>query len=166
MAKREVLNALPQHPVASHVTAQAVLRALGGAQPREFAPADLAQFPHAAIQEDFVCEEGWEAPRQAWRGVLAGALLDAAGIPAETPWVEFASGDFCFSLPAAQARAALIATELNGEAIPREHGGPYRLLVSGAACFTSIKWLDRIEARESEGANTAETIARARIAPR
>jgi len=35
--------------------------------------------------------------------------------------------------------------------------------VAGGECFTSIKWLDRLELRARPAANTAESVARGRI---
>jgi len=41
-----------------------------------------------------------------------------------------------------------------------------RLVVPGGECFTSIKWLDRLELRSEPGLNTAETIALDRLSSR
>lgn len=119
--------------------------------------------PQTTIPDDFRCEEGWTVPAQTWRGVLVGDLLDAAEIEGSGLWVEFAADAYRMSLPLEAARRALVALTLNGEALTSAHGGPCRLFVAGEACFTSIKWLDRIDVREFPGPNQAEKIARQRL---
>jgi DMSO/TMAO reductase YedYZ molybdopterin-dependent catalytic subunit len=57
----------------------------------------------------------------------------------------------------------LVALRLNGEPLSVEHGGPFRLHVPGEACYTSIKWLDRIEVRRDAGHNNAAAIASQRL---
>src|SRR5438552_5311563 len=54
------------------------------------------------------------------------------------------------SLPLADALGgdALLAYELNGEPLPRQHGFPLRLVVPGWYGMASVKWLARIEISE------------------
>jgi len=40
---------------------------------------------------------------------------------------------------------------------------PWRLVVPGDACFTSVKWVDRIELAAEPGEGSGERIARARL---
>ncbi len=56
-------------------------------------------------------------------------------------------GRFARSLPVADALApgALLADAMNGEPLPREHGGPLRLIVPGFYGVAQVKWLQRIE---------------------
>src|SRR5437764_9409285 len=53
---------------------------------------------------------------------------------------------FARSLPLAKAihEDTLVAYEMNGEAIPPEHGGPVRAVVPGWYATDSVKWLERI----------------------
>jgi DMSO/TMAO reductase YedYZ molybdopterin-dependent catalytic subunit len=50
-------------------------------------------------------------------------------------------------MPVADASAdgPLLAYAMNGQAIPREHGAPLRLVVPGWYGMASVKWLARIE---------------------
>ena len=166
MVRREVLDELPEHP-AGVSEAPKVLRVLGLVErPISLSPADLASLPAVQVTEDFVCEEGWRVPAQAWSGVAVGSLLDRAGVQRGGQWVEFAAADFRFSVRVEDARKGIVALSLNGKPLNHEHGGPARLFLPGGICFTSIKWLDRIEVRADEGPNTAEETARGRIAKR
>jgi DMSO/TMAO reductase YedYZ molybdopterin-dependent catalytic subunit len=61
------------------------------------------------------------------------------------------------------AGRALLATHLGGQDLPIEHGGPVRLVVPGADCFTSVKWLDHLEFRVEARANTGREIALGRL---
>jgi DMSO/TMAO reductase YedYZ molybdopterin-dependent catalytic subunit len=90
-------------------------------------------------------------------------VLEQAGIDAKASWVQASVGDFSLPLPIDEARESLLALMLNGEPIPQAHGAPVRLLVPGGECFTSVKWLARLEIRNEPASNTAAEIALRRI---
>ena len=46
--------------------------------------------------------------------------------------------------------AVMLAYEMNGEPINREHGGPLRVIVPGYVAARSIKWIQEIKAAEEE----------------
>ena len=56
-------------------------------------------------------------------------------------------GRFARSLPVADALSpdVLLADTMNGEPLPREHGGPLRLIVPGFYGVSQVKWVERIE---------------------
>jgi DMSO/TMAO reductase YedYZ molybdopterin-dependent catalytic subunit len=88
-----------------------------------------------------------------WRGIPVRALLDAAGVRpgASTVWARgLDSGQFdgidcaCYlkDLPLATvAERGIIAYEMNGEPLTREHGFPARLFVPGYFGTNNVKWL-------------------------
>ncbi len=160
-----VLDSLPDHGAPLIGETEHRLRIVGLVrQPMELTATQLERLPQRTVIEDFDCREGWVVPAQRWSGALVGDLLDAAGATAEGTYVEFAAGDFRLTLDIEQARGALVALDLNDQPLPRQHGGPMRLYAPGEACFTSIKWLDRLEVRRDRGTNTAEQIALERLA--
>eukprot|EP00920_Eleutheroschizon_duboscqi_P007031 GHVT01016287.1.p2 GENE.GHVT01016287.1~~GHVT01016287.1.p2 ORF type:complete len:107 (-),score=22.85 GHVT01016287.1:124-444(-) len=57
-------------------------------------------------------------------------------------------GSYGASIPAARAFASaadvIIALEMNGKQLPKEHGFPARLIVPGCVGARHVKWLDRI----------------------
>ena len=56
-------------------------------------------------------------------------------------------GRFARSLPVADALSpdVLLADTMNGQPLPREHGGPLRLVVPGFYGVSQVKWVERIE---------------------
>ena len=85
-----------------------------------------------------------------WLGVPLTDLLDRAGI-ANTKADQILSTDvdgMTISTPfdlATDGRDAMIAIGMNGEALPREHGFPARMVVPGLYGFISAtKWITRI----------------------
>jgi DMSO/TMAO reductase YedYZ molybdopterin-dependent catalytic subunit len=96
-----------------------------------------------------------------WRGVPLGRLLAMAGVQDGADGVLLRGADsgdvpdgadgrqsvhFERSLPLRKALApeVLIVTEMDGEALPLEHGGPVRAIVGGWYGMASVKWLTRI----------------------
>ncbi len=159
-----VLDALPVHPGEAPDPAAWRLRIDGlVGQPLDLDLGDLAAMPQQLMVDDFGCLEGWTVPGLRWRGVAVADLLERAGAAAEATWVQISADDFSLPLPLEQARAALLALEVNDEPLPAEHGGPARLVVPGGECFTSIKWAERIELRAEAGDNSARRIALDRL---
>jgi DMSO/TMAO reductase YedYZ molybdopterin-dependent catalytic subunit len=92
----------------------------------------------------------------AWRGVSLRQVLESAGIVQGATEVIFTGldhgieggveQDYARSLPLEEARhdEVLLAYELNGQALPPQHGFPLRLVVPGWYGMTNVKWLSRI----------------------
>ncbi|MCC6178632.1 MAG: molybdopterin-dependent oxidoreductase [Chloroflexi bacterium] len=83
-----------------------------------------------------------------WKGVRLRDLLVQAGIQAGVQDVVFhAVDDYTDSVPLQVALQpdALLAYEMNGEPLPKEHGYPARLLIPGIYGMKNVKWIDRIE---------------------
>lgn len=161
-----VLSALPVHePGPEHPRGEVLVIGRGGL-PRLLTLHDLASMAGPdEVTEDFVCREGWRVPRLRWGGVPLARVLEQACAP-DAAHVEVASGEFATQVSAADARHALLATHLNGAPIPREHGGPLRLVVPGADCYTSVKWVSRIEVLDAPREDRARAIALARLESR
>jgi DMSO/TMAO reductase YedYZ molybdopterin-dependent catalytic subunit len=85
----------------------------------------------------------------AWRVLVSG--LDDEADPARTSvpgasWI-FSRGDL---------ERAILATRMNGAALPRDHGSPVRLIVPGWYGCACIKWVNRIELVADEAAATSQ----------
>ncbi len=88
-----------------------------------------------------------------WTGVRLRDLLEPAGITVGAVDVMAESLDAIRArrpLPVAKALAddTIVATVMNGEPLPPDHGFPARFVVSGWLGAASIKWLGRIEVSE------------------
>ncbi len=94
-----------------------------------------------------------------WSGVPLAKLLQQAGVQSGASTVVFHGADsgdgegappgtrFARAIPMEKALDphTLLAYEMNGAALPAEHGFPLRALVSGWYGMDSVKWLTRIE---------------------
>lgn len=86
---------------------------------------------------------------QRWAGTTVGELLDLAGADPAASWVRFVSATgYCWSLPVAQARGALVATRVGGAPLAHGHGAPARLVAPGERGFVWVKWLVAVELRD------------------
>jgi DMSO/TMAO reductase YedYZ molybdopterin-dependent catalytic subunit len=91
------------------------------------------------------CTGGWYAI-QDWQGVRVGWLLDQVAPRADAVAVSFQSvTGYRWSLPLAEARAALLATHVGGEVLSHGHGAPLRLVAPGRRGFQWVKWLVALE---------------------
>jgi DMSO/TMAO reductase YedYZ molybdopterin-dependent catalytic subunit len=163
----ETRDRLPSHPVPAAARDQAARPTLSidglVAQPRVLTRADLGPLPHLDLAEAFVCEEGWSVPGLEWRGVrLADVLALAQPLPSAR-YVCVRSGDYAVPVALAEVENALLCDSLNGEPLAVEHGAPWRLVLTGGSCFTSVKWVMHLELTAELGENTGEQIARARL---
>jgi DMSO/TMAO reductase YedYZ molybdopterin-dependent catalytic subunit len=90
------------------------------------------------------CTGGWYST-QTWRGVSVGELLDQAGVLPEARFVSFvAVTGYRWSLPLAEARAALLATHVGDEPLDHWHGAPLRLVAPGRRGFMWVKWVHEV----------------------
>lgn len=134
------------------------------ALPRVLPSAALGHLPRTRLAERFSCEEGWSVDGLTWEGIpLAAVLAPCQPLP-EARFVRVHAGPYWISLPLAACESALLCDRLNGEPLAREHGAPWRLVVPGGACFTSVKWVSTLELAAEAGEATAERMARARLA--
>ncbi len=139
------------------------------ATPRTFSTTDLDALAAAVLTDDFRCEEGWVVADQNWEGVSLAELLQVVRPLPEARFAEISTADYSVAVPlsdsgdAGETRLdpthALLANRLNGAALPEAHGGPCRLVLAGGACYTSIKWVDRIHLTADRPEETARQIA-------
>jgi DMSO/TMAO reductase YedYZ molybdopterin-dependent catalytic subunit len=78
-------------------------------------------------------------------------------------YVRAGAGSYVVPVPLSDTGSALLADELNGEPLSIEHGAPWRLVLPGGACYTSVKWLDHLEPTAEPGEHAAQRLARARL---
>lgn len=163
----EVREQLPLHnvPEAARVLAGRRSLVIEGLveQPRAVTTRDLANLTRGELVGPFRCEEGWQVPGLTWRGPCLADVLAIARPTIDALWVRVCSGEYAVPVPLAGSEAVILADELNGEALTLEHGAPWRLIVPAGACFSSVKWVERLELAATPGPTSGEELARARL---
>jgi DMSO/TMAO reductase YedYZ molybdopterin-dependent catalytic subunit len=132
-------------------------------EPRLLKPADLATLPRASFTENFSCDEQWSTTNQTWSGPRLLDVLNLAGLLPTAKYVRVGAGAYVVPVLLQEATQALLADMLNDQPISLEHGAPWRLALPGARCFTSVKWVDRLELVAARGANTGARITSTRL---
>ncbi len=129
------------------------------AEPTTFSAADLNTLTASLLTDDFRCEEGWTVADQKWEGASLAEILQRVQPLPNAQYAKISAADFSVVVLLSDAKRALLATQLNDGVLPEEHGGPCRLVLAEAACYTSIKWVDHICLTANRGEETAQQIA-------
>jgi DMSO/TMAO reductase YedYZ molybdopterin-dependent catalytic subunit len=112
---------------------------------REWTAAEFRALPFENIPCDIHCVTKWSKLGTSFGGVSVDVLLadvDAKGDYA----MAYSYGGYTTNLPLADLTGgkAWVVTEHEGEPLPREHGGPARLLVPHLYFWKSAKWVRRL----------------------
>lgn len=102
---------------------------------------------------DLHCVTRWSAFDMAMGGVALWPLVERARPrPAATHALVHCYGGYTTNLPLEALRDddVLVCTRWDGEPLPREHGGPARLLVPSRYLWKSAKWVQSIELRDGD----------------
>lgn len=117
---------------------------------------DQAQaLPQTTFNGDIHCVTTWSKLATAFTGISVDELLDRAELDASATHVLAHSyGDYTTNLPLADLRGgkAWVAFRWEGEPLPRDHGGPARLLVPHLYFWKSAKWVNRLEVLDRDQA--------------
>jgi len=110
---------------------------------------ELRALPHVQQVSTFHCVTGWTVPNVHWAGVRLNDVFDLvrplpeAGalqfVSAEDPYVDY------LSMQQAGLHDVLLAYEMDGKPLPREHGAPLRLVIPDMYGYKNVKWLARID---------------------
>jgi DMSO/TMAO reductase YedYZ molybdopterin-dependent catalytic subunit len=109
---------------------------------------EIHELPGSAYTGDIHCVTTWSKFDVVFRGVSVDTLLEAAGALPEGRFVmAHSSTGYTTNLPLADVTdgKAWIAWEVGGQPLPRQHGGPARLLVPHLYFWKSAKWVSRLE---------------------
>ena len=95
----------------------------------------------------------WTGPRL--RDVLADAGFNVADPPDEVQHAQFVGAEaYGASIPLSKAidprGDVILAYEMNGKALPPDHGYPLRVIAPGHVAARSVKWVNRIILSEDE----------------
>ena len=159
-----VLKKLPVFSEDFPAVGEWVLRVTGLVRKRlELTLDDLMKLPPVSLTFDFHCLEGWVVSGTEWQGVKASAVVMLASPLPEARYAVFKAGDYTEAFPVESLDQLVVAHSLHGKPLPRENGGPLRLVFIGQKCYQSIKWLEEIELTGSPVQATAREVALARL---
>src|SRR6185312_2384883 len=108
---------------------------------------DFMALPQEDFLSDIHCVTAWSRFDNHWRGVSSRTLLDLVKPKAEARHVVFHSYDGYTTNVKANVFAdhnVLLAHSWEGKPIPREHGGPVRVVIPDWYFWKSAKWVTRI----------------------
>ncbi len=118
-------------------------------RPVELSYDRLLRLPKAEQTSTFHCVTGWVVDNVHWGGVRFRDLLALARplpgaralhfVSAERPYDDY------LDLQQVRLRDVMLAYELDGQPLPREHGAPVRVVIPEMYGYKNVKWVERIE---------------------
>ncbi len=128
---------------------------VGGAveQPRIFAWEEFNAIPQFEDVSDFHCVTTWSKFDCRWGGVAFFTLVDLVRPKPEAQHVLFTSYDGYTTnvrLQDCLDDDVLIATQFDGKPVPREHGGPARVIIPKLYAWKGAKFVRQIEFVEED----------------
>jgi DMSO/TMAO reductase YedYZ molybdopterin-dependent catalytic subunit len=113
-------------------------------QPTTWTWDEIHALPSSAYEGDIHCVTTWSKLGMRFDGVSVDTLLEVARPVASASHVlAFTHTGYTTNLPLADVTGgkAWVAWEVDGEPLPRDHGGPARLLVPHLYFWKSAKWI-------------------------
>jgi DMSO/TMAO reductase YedYZ molybdopterin-dependent catalytic subunit len=110
---------------------------------------EILEYPAVTRVVLLICPSVF-ADNAEWTGIQVATILDEADVKPEATTVTFYAVDgyrITLSLKDALGDGVFLAYKVNGQALPREHGYPLRLVVTGRYGANWVKWVERIEVK-------------------
>jgi DMSO/TMAO reductase YedYZ molybdopterin-dependent catalytic subunit len=109
----------------------------------------LRALPRVEQVSTFHCVTGWTVKDVHWAGFRIHDVLAAAGPKAAGRALRFTSAEHPYvddlTLEQAALPDVLLAYEMDGRPLPREHGAPLRLVIPDMYGYKNVKWVARID---------------------
>jgi DMSO/TMAO reductase YedYZ molybdopterin-dependent catalytic subunit len=120
-------------------------------QKREWSWDQFHELPWETIPADIHCVTKWSKLGTNFGGVSMDALLEEAE-PLDAYAMVYSYGGYTTNLAIEDLTdgKAWVVTEHEGEPLPREHGGPARLLVPHLYFWKSAKWVQGVRVMDHE----------------
>ncbi|HKT44690.1 MAG TPA: molybdopterin-dependent oxidoreductase [Gaiellaceae bacterium] len=107
--------------------------------------AQLRALPRVEQISTFHCVTGWTVPNVHWAGVRITDVYDLVRPLPEAGAVQFVSAEYPYidylTMQQSLLKDVLLAYEMEGKPLPREHGAPVRLIIPEMYGYKSVKWL-------------------------
>ena len=117
-------------------------------QPSAWSWEEIQRLPRSTFAGDIHCVTSWSKLDVVFTGVSLDDLLTMAGPKADARFLLAHSiTGYTTNLPLGDVTdgKAWVVWEYGGKPLPREHGGPVRLLVPHLYFWKSAKWVSRLE---------------------
>jgi DMSO/TMAO reductase YedYZ molybdopterin-dependent catalytic subunit len=118
-------------------------------RPLELSYRELRALPRAEQVSTFHCVTGWIVNGVRWGGVRFHDLLAAAKPLPQAGALHFVSAekpyDDYLDLRQVALADVMLAYEMEGKPLAREHGAPVRLVIPDMYGYKNVKWVERIE---------------------
>jgi DMSO/TMAO reductase YedYZ molybdopterin-dependent catalytic subunit len=116
--------------------------------PQSISYDELRALPSAEQVSTFHCVTGWTVSNIHWRGVRFRDLLAASQPHPEAQALTFTSAEKPYvdtlTLQQAQLADVMLAYEMDGQPLAREHGAPVRVVIPDMYGYKGVKWVERI----------------------
>jgi DMSO/TMAO reductase YedYZ molybdopterin-dependent catalytic subunit len=109
---------------------------------------EFRDLPTETQQQDFHCVTGWSKFDCEFTGVTFPALAEMAGVEDDAVHVMFSAlDDYTTNLPLddCMREEVLFTYEFDGDQLPREHGGPLRVVTAHKYAYKGAKWVTGVE---------------------
>ncbi len=109
---------------------------------------DFLRLPQVEDVSDFHCVTTWSLMDVPWRGVQFSILAALVRpLPTVTHVMTYAYDRYTTNLPIEEALKddVLLVHTAHGKPLPREHGGPVRMITPQLYAWKGAKWINRIE---------------------
>jgi DMSO/TMAO reductase YedYZ molybdopterin-dependent catalytic subunit len=116
--------------------------------PVTFDWAAFSALPQSHDVSDFHCVTSWSLLDAEWDGVLLSQVLARARpLASATHLMVYAYDGYTTNLPLEEALKddVLLVHGFEGRPLPREHGGPVRLITPQLYAWKGAKWVNRLE---------------------
>lgn len=123
-------------------------------EPHTYTWEELMALPQVSDVSDFHCVTGWSRLNNHWQGVRVSELAARARLKPEVAHVLIEAYDHApgtrtpyttnVSLAEAMKDDVLLVHTWEGKPLPREHGGPLRMITPQLYAWKGAKWIKRI----------------------
>jgi DMSO/TMAO reductase YedYZ molybdopterin-dependent catalytic subunit len=118
------------------------------AQPLSLTYHELRALPRVEQISNFHCVTGWSVKNVHWAGVRMHDVLAAAKPNSSAHALEFVSMEVPYidylTLEQASMHDVMLAYEMDGKPLAREHGAPVRLVIPEMYGYKNVKWLAQV----------------------
>ena len=109
----------------------------------------LRALPRVDQVSTFHCVTGWTVNNVRWGGVRLRDVLAAAGLQQSGQALRFVSMEYPYvdylTMGQASMHDVMLAYEMDGKPLKREHGAPLRLVIPEMYGYKNVKWLQEID---------------------